>query len=212
MKKYITIILFVLCNISCYSQDIVVIEHQAYKSTFSISKNYPIVVEWWLTKKMLSCGEMFERTDYFKPDPLYKDITDLDENYKGSGYDRGHLFPAQYAGCDVVSMKESFYFSNIVPQTPQLNRGDWKMVEEITKLEAKEFDSVYVWAGAIGETRKIGSVSVPQSCWKVIYIKKTKEYFVFLHKNDFSKPNGIRDNKVDLKTIEKITGRKFVIK
>lgn len=208
MKYNIFIIL--LFNISCAAQDIVVIEHKAYKSTFNVSKKYPILVEWWLTKKMISCDNLIERTDDFKPDPLYKNITDLDESYKSSGYDRGHLFAAQYGGCDMTMMKESFYFSNIFPQTPQLNRGDWKTVEELTKMEVRQFDSVYVWTGGVGEIKKIGAVSVPEVCWKVIYIKKTKEYFAFLHKNDFSKPNGINDNKVDLKTIQKLTGHKFI--
>lgn len=207
-----TIFFSVLFTTSSLSQDVVVIEHKAYKSTFSVSKKHPILVEWWLTKKMLSCDEVVERTDDFKADPSCKDVTDLDENYKGSGYDRGHVFPAQYGACDIVIMKESFYFSNVFPQTPQLNRGDWKTVEELTKMEARQFDSVYVWAGSLGGNKKIGSVSVPELCWKVIYIKKTKEYFAFLHKNDFSKPDGINNNKVDLKTIERITGRKFVIK
>jgi endonuclease G len=106
-------------------------------------------------------------------------------------------------------MTESFYFSNMTPQTPQLNRGDWKMVEELTRLETNQYDSVHVWMGSVGEVKKIGGLSIPSQCWKVLYINKTKEWFAFLFNNDNTKANGINDNKVTVKVVEQISGYKF---
>lgn len=48
-------------------------------------------------------------------------------------------------------------------------------------------------------------MSVPTQCWKVIYIVKTKEWMAYLFNNDNSHPNGLNDNKVDVKTIQSIT-------
>jgi hypothetical protein len=48
-----------------------------------------------------------------------------------------------------------------------------------------------VFAGNIGEAKKIGKVSVPSQCWKVIHILHTKEYKAYLFNNDLSKPDGI---------------------
>lgn len=209
--KYFSLLFFILFN-HVYSQDTITITHKAYKTTFSKSKQYPVKVEWWLTKKMIDCEVKINRLNDFSPDPKLPINTDLQFAYTNSGYDRGHVFPAADGGCDQTRMNESFYFSNMLPQTPQLNRGDWKMVEELTRLEAKQYDSIYVWAGGVGELKKIKTMSIPKQCWKVIYIKKTKEYFAFLFNNDSTKPNGINDNKVDLKTIEKLTGFKFQAK
>ena len=47
-------------------------------------------------------------------------------------------------GCDSVDMEESFYYSNVAPQSPALNRGIWKKLEEYTRKLANEYDSVLV--------------------------------------------------------------------
>jgi DNA/RNA endonuclease G (NUC1) len=68
---------------------------------------------------------------------------------------------------------------------------------------------MHVWCGNIGELKKIGRVSVPTKCWKVIYIKKTKKFKAYLFINNTSKPNGIIDNEVSVLFISKLTGLKF---
>jgi endonuclease G len=210
--KYLLYILLLISSYNISAQDLVTIQHKGYKTTYSKSKNYPVKVEWWLTKAMINCPTKIKRTDNFGPDPKAIQHTNLQQYYFNSGYDRGHVFPAADGGCDLTMMVESFYFSNMLPQTPQLNRGDWKMVEELTRLEALQDDSVYVWAGAIGEIKKIGTLSIPKQCWKVIYVKKTNEWFAFLFNNDNNKANGINDNKVEVKLVEQITGFKFKVK
>jgi endonuclease G len=210
MKYILFFLLIISFNVS--AQDTITIHHKRYSTTYSKSKNYPVKVEWWLTKKMVSCTEKFKRTDNFEPDPLLPKETNLQQYYNNSGFDRGHNFPAADGGCDFTAMIESFYFSNMTPQTPQLNRGDWKAVEELTRLEASQNDSVHIWTGSVGEIKKIGKLSVPKQCWKVIYIKKTNEWFAFLFNNDTSKANGINDNKVQVKVVEQISGFKFKLK
>ncbi len=79
----------------------------------------------------------------------------------------------------------------------------------MTREIAVKEDSVHIWAGNIGEIKKIGSVSVPKQCWKVVHIKKTNEWFFYLFENDQSKPDGINNNKVLRGDIEKLTGLKF---
>ena len=79
----------------------------------------------------------------------------------------------------------------------------------MTREIASKQDSVHIWAGNIGEIKKIGRVSVPKQCWKVVYTKKTNEWVAYLFDNDQSSPDGINNNKVDLIEIEKLTGLKF---
>jgi len=57
--------------------------------------------------------------------------------------------------------------------------------------------------------KKVGRVSVPKQCWKVVYIKKKNEWIFFLFENDQSNPDGINNNKVLRQDIEKLTGLKF---
>jgi endonuclease G len=157
----------------------------------------------------LTCINKVKRGDKFIPDPKLSKETNLQEHYTGAGFDRGHNFPAADAVCDQVANEESFYFSNMTAQYPALNRGDWKSLESFTRDLALKNDSTKVWCGSIGESKKIGIVSVPKQCWKVIYVKKTNEWFAYLFNNDISKADGIDNNKVTVVEIEKLTGFKF---
>ena len=212
-KVLSTTILVLFLNVSLKAQDTVRLIHKEYISIFSKSLKYPVLVEWWVTKAETTCTNPVPRHDKFVPDPLLAAHTDLANDYVGSGFDRGHMAPAadnQCSGRQV--MIESFYFSNMVPQYGQLNRGDWKTLEMYTRDLAKQKDSVKVWTGSIGVQKKIGSVSVPIKCWKVIYIKKTKEWQAFIFNNNQTKADGIENNRATIKEVEKLTNFKFKLK
>jgi endonuclease G len=167
-------------------------------------------VEWWETKAKIGCPTPLPRKDNFKPDPKLPIETNIGNDYINSGYDRGHLMPAKSNQCQTQAVQdECFYYSNMVAQTHRLNAGDWKSLETLTRDIAVKQDSVHIWAGNVGEIKKIGKVSVPKQCWKVVHIKKTKEWMFFLFENDQSKPDGINNNKVTKEDIEKLTGLKF---
>jgi DNA/RNA endonuclease G (NUC1) len=72
---------------------------------------------------MLDCEQRFKRSKKFKPDPLLPHFTNLNKDYKHSGHDQGHQMDAYECGCDSIAMAQSFYYSNIAPQLPILNRG-----------------------------------------------------------------------------------------
>lgn len=205
--KYL-LILLLLIN-TAFAQDTITLVHKAYKTTYSKSKQYPVKVEWWVTKAALTCPVKAKRGDKFIPDPKLPLETNLQSSYTGAGFDRGHNFPSADAACDQIINDESFYFSNMTAQYPQLNRGDWKSLESMTRDAALKDDSVHVWCGSIGVSKKIGTVSVPIQCWKVIYTKKTNEWLAFLFENDTSKADGLKNNEVEVKLIEQITGFKF---
>ena len=155
MKRFIYSFIIVLSSLLFISSTPeigeVVIKHTNYTSVFNISKKYPVLVEWWVTKEMVSCPKPLKRKDNFKADPLLPEHTNLSQDYVGSGYDRGHMMPAADNLCQTQLVQdESFYFSNMSAQTPQLNRGDWKSLETFTREEIKLKDSVHVWVGNVG--------------------------------------------------------------
>lgn len=211
MKNVIlSLFLFLTINFQVQSQDTVRLTHTNYTSVFSKSKKYPVLVEWWLTKAKADCQNKLPRKDAFQSDPLLPKETDLMDDYKGSGFDRGHMMPAAENQCQTPKVQEEcFYFSNMAAQYHSLNAGDWKSVETMERELAVANDSLRIWCGNVGVLKKLGNTSAPEQCWKVIYIKKKNEWMAFLFKNDQSKPNGIADNKVDVSVIEKLTGFKF---
>jgi len=209
-KKLFIFVSLVLMGISLQAQDVVVIKHTNYTTHYSKSKMYPVMVEWWLTKSMISCPTPLKRKDNFKPDPKLVKETDIAKDYVGSGTDRGHMMPAAENLCQTPAIQdECFYFSNMAAQYHRLNAGDWKSLETLTREIAAKQDSVHIWAGNVGEIKRIGKVAVPKQCWKVVYTKKTNEWLFFLFENDLSNPDGINNNKVLREDIEKLTGFKF---
>jgi endonuclease G, mitochondrial len=134
---------------SIYAQkqaiDTITIYHKYYTSTFSKSKRLPVVVKYWLTRSMLDCERRYKRFSRFKPDPSIPEFTSLDKDYKNSGYDRGHQMDAFDCGCDSTAMAESFYYSNVAPQLPSLNRGIWKKLEEYTRKSWQRNTIVFLY-------------------------------------------------------------------
>ena len=210
MKRMLSIVMLLVITVTLKAQDVVQLKHTNYISHFSKSKKYPVMVEWWETKALIGCPNPLPRKDNFKPDPLLPNETNIGKDYINSGFDRGHLMPAKSNQCQTSFVQdECFYYSNMVAQYHRLNAGDWKSLETLTREIAVREDSVHIWAGNVGELKKIGTTSVPTQCWKVVYIVKTKEWMAFIFNNDLSNPDGINNNKVDVSDVEKLSGFKF---
>jgi len=206
MKKLLLLLLLVSFGLT--AQDIVVIKHTNYTTHFSKSKRYPVLVQWETTREMVGCPTPLKRKDNFKPDPKLVDETNIAFYYLKSGYDRGHVMPAADNLCQTQAVQdECFYFSNMVAQTHRLNAGDWKSLETATRNWAMISSKVRVWSGSVGEAKKIGLVSVPTQCWKVVHV--AGKWHAYLFNNDLSPADGFQNNEVPLAQIEKLTGFKF---
>jgi endonuclease G len=212
MKKCLLLSLILISFVS-YSQDTVRIKHTNYITVFSKSLYYPVLVEWFVTKAKVGCPTPLARKDNFKPDPQLVAETNIAANYVGSGTDRGHNMPAAENLCQGAAVQdECFYYSNMTPQYHSLNAGDWKSLETLERQIAADKDSVHVWCGSIGVAKKIGIVSVPKQCWKVIYVVKTKEYQAYLFDNTTNRPSGLHSHLVTVEDITKLTGFTFKAK
>lgn len=117
-------------------------------------------------------SELVDRTDNFRPDPFISTGSAELPDYRGSGYDRGHLAPAGDMRWNRTAMSESFFMSNMSPQEPAFNRGIWRSLEEKVRDWAVEKESLYVITGPvldpvdtfIGENE----VGVPNAYFKVL--------------------------------------------
>ena len=104
-----------------------------------------------------------KRTNRFFPDARLRSAerASLDD-YKGSGFDRGHMAPAGDMPT-AQAMAQSLSLANMVPQAPEHNRGVWaKTVEAATrKYASRATDDVNVITGpvyvpSIAESPSIG--------------------------------------------------------
>ena len=175
-----TIILFftVLISMNLFSQEFdylpfsttnQIIKHTFYTLSYSEKNEQAEWVAYELTKSKVY-GQV-SRTDNFREDPLVKTGSATLSDYKGSGYDRGHLAPAGDMKSSRTSMSESFYMSNMSPQIPSFNRGIWKKLEGQVRTWAVENEHIYIVTGGILSS-KLGSigngVTIPKYYYKVI--------------------------------------------
>jgi endonuclease G len=147
-----------------------VVKHTWYSLSYSEKDEQ---AEWvfYLLKPSMITGAA-ERDDKFRSDPRVPSGSATLTDYKGSGYDRGHLCPAADMSFSAEAMSETFFLSNMSPQEPGFNRGIWKQLEEQVRKWAVSADSLYVVTGgvltrpkgAIGPSR----VTVPGFYYKVI--------------------------------------------
>lgn len=203
LRNFVVGIIFFWC-LPLQAQDTVRVKHTNYETVFSQSKKYPVLVQWWVTKEKLTCKIPAKRGDKFVADPLISN-TDLSTDYIGSGFDRGHLSPAGDNACLGKSvMDESFFYTNMVPQYPGLNRGQWKALEDHTRELARSVDSVFVEAGCVGDLKKIKTVSVPTYCWKIIRIQQTGEIRAYSFKNVPEKSKSITEHLVTVDSVNNL--------
>ncbi|WP_147615614.1 DNA/RNA non-specific endonuclease [Treponema pectinovorum] len=117
------------------------------------------------------------RTDDFRTDPLVTTLSATPQDYKASGYDRGHLTPAADFAFSKEAMSETFYMSNMSPQTGSLNRGIWKDLETSVRQWAQKYSRVFVISGPVldkapQQYKTIGknNVAVPEYYYKVLLV------------------------------------------
>lgn len=148
----------------------------------------PVFVAQRLNRKMLEQAKSVERQDRFYEEGRLPatDRAKLDD-YRGSGYARGHMAPAADMHTP-DAMAQSFSLANIVPQDQRQNSGPWNKIEEDTRkyiMRAK--GDVYVFTGPVyaNNSKRVGAgqVAVPTHLFKVVYDVTTKRSWVHWQEN-----------------------------
>ena len=189
-----------------------IIKHDYF--TLSYNEKYE-QAEWvaYELKKSYVRSSNFDRP-YFIEDPKVKTGSADWRNYKNSGYDKGHLCPAGDMEFAINAYNDTFFTSNISPQTHEFNGGVWNRLEQKVRYWATKYDGVYViTAGVLQPNLKtIGQekVLVPNYFYKILLDNSNGQYKMIA----FLVPNA-KSNKplyefvVSVDSIEKMTGIDF---
>jgi endonuclease G len=132
----------------------------------------PLWVAHTLTPEQLD-GAAARRPSRFRQDRHLASPSAADRDYRSSGFHRGHLAPAaDFSSSEAV--RATFLLSNAVPQTPSVNTGPWRRIENAVRLAARAAARVHVFTGALfeGEPITIGpaQIAVPSHTYKVILV------------------------------------------
>lgn len=155
-----------------------------------------------------------KRNNYFMTDSLVSTGSATFYDYKGSGYDKGHLCPAAAMKLNQEAMDETFYMSNMSPQHPQFNQLKWRELEEQVRDWINDSTELYVVSGPIfteiieyvGENQ----VAVPGAYYKVIWDGDKRMIGFIMPNEKCEKP--LQDYVVSVDSIEEITHINFFSK
>ena len=169
MKKLLTIILLLPAICSFAQTDTISLNEGNFHIAYSTGLKYPVKVYWHLTANDLNCSAPLKRSNKFTADPQAPG-TNYNSDYSRSGYDKGHNFDAADDACNIELNAHCWYFTNMTPQVPELNRVVWKNLEDQCRKWALAGDNLFIECGSIGNVTVIGqhSIAVPTYCWKVI--------------------------------------------
>lgn len=172
----------------------------AYALQYDPQKKTPIWVSEELTYKESQIKTAKRKNNFAEDYSLPSNDRAKLEDYKYSGFDRGHLAPAG----DMVeiinsnnliqdeinkkAMDESFILSNIVPQVGKNNNQDiWEEIESLIRFWVKKHGNLSVITGPIydGEYSYLGNsrIAIPTHLYKVVLDKNNMESIAFIVPN-----------------------------
>jgi len=199
------------------------IERQGYSLAYDARNKNPIWVYEHLTAENIKGNTERSRFSFKEDDSLPNHLISTLEDYKKSGFDRGHIAAAANHKISVDAMQDTFYMTNICPQCAQFNRGYWAKLEKHVRDLTKDYKNVHVITGPLyipySEDGKryikyqvIGKndVAVPTHFFKVIILEdnfgniENRSYI--LPNKEISSNNSLDEFKTTIDNIEKLAG------
>ncbi len=193
-----------------------IVAHKAFVLKHDNDAKIPVWVAYTLTPQH-SEGTIGRQND-FKHDVLIPvgERAELND-YRNSGYDKGHLANNADMAWELDVDQDSFLLSNMAPQLHAFNAGIWEELEENVRGWAfNRQHTILVYDGPIynKQDKTIGDdkVVVPHAFYKIVVDTKTDETmaFIFPHKA-ISIKDDMTPYLVSVADVEKATGVTFPI-
>ena len=144
-----------------------------YSVLYSPRTKTPLYAAEYLTPDRIRNARGTDRDNNFREDPqLPPGERSTLRDYKGSGYDRGHVAPSgDMSNPDTQS--ESFLMSNMIPQNPDNNRMIWCTIESTVRDMVQRDGPAYVVTGPLFMGSRFAAIGngvvVPTHVYKAVW-------------------------------------------
>lgn len=191
-------------------------QYAAMTVNFNTEYRVPNCVSYVLTNEMVKITDgpdaQIRRNYKFNSDPSVKGCPEWWE-YKQSGFDRGHMAPANDMRWSRQSMNDCFLMTNICPQDHNLNGGSWNKLELKIHSWARTNGTLIVATGPIfnGTSKRIGqnnNIVVPDGFFKVVLDPGRNKAIGFIYDNHEG-GGGVKRHACSVDEVERITGHDF---
>lgn len=165
----------------------VIISREDYVISYNKERRSPNWVAWKVDAQSLGPAKRlnkFEQDEelqkYLKQDTKAPPAVTPDD-YRQSCFDRGHQVPSADRTSSSQSNQATFVMSNMLPQTPYLNRYLWEQFEHHTRELVAEGKTVYAIAGPVydqdfGAIGPNNDIPVPSKIFKVLIVKEGDKF------------------------------------
>lgn len=188
------------------------IKKKSYITSYNQDTKTPNWVAWHLTAE--HTDGPIGRSNAFHEDEEVPAPRATNDDYRGSGWSRGHLCPAGDNKWDETAMYESFSLINVCPQDAGLNSGLWNSIEIDCRNWARRYGDIFIVCGPVfyqQEHELIGTnkVCVPEAFFKVVLcLNGEPKGLGFVVKNNAgARKRDLYYNTID--QVERITGYDF---
>lgn len=191
-----------------------VIDYPGFRVSFNTDYHQPNWVAWELTGEESTANVANRKQAKFQPDHDVEGCAQL-EDYRGSGYERGHMCPAGDMKWSLDAMNSCFLLTNICPQASKLNGGPWNSLENKCREWAVRDSAIVIVCGPVLTdelTRAIGpnKVAVPERFFKVVLAPYANppRAIGFIMANGYSQ-GGMQAAATSVDYVELVTGLDF---
>jgi len=178
-SKWFSIILFILGSTSAFYCDLrmcaqtMKLYNKGYNVEFAAYDAIATKVEYYLTPDNFK-GSTGQKRSSFKTDKRTPKPRAKSSHYTNSGYQRGHLCPAEDKSNNRELYAETFLLSNVAPMSPSVNLGAWKSTEIYTRKLAERWGRVrvvvLVWCtDSVRKTLPDSPVVIPYAFGKQVF-------------------------------------------
>ena len=189
-----------------------IIHRTAYIVSYNKDTKIPNWVAWHLTAEHTD-GPHKRLSNFHEEEDVPEPRATL-QDYRGSGWSRGHMCPAGDNKWNSDAMYESFSLVNVCPQNSSHNSGLWNSIEMDCRRWARQFGDIYIVCGPVlmrGNHETIGdnAVIVPEAFFKVVLCLngKPKAFGIITKNTDGNSKRDLYYNSID--QVERVTGIDF---
>lgn len=184
-------------------QPLIIVHHDAFDSYYDIATRNPVCVAWILEPADFA-GNYKPSTRHFRVDTQLPPPRVTDNDFKGSGYVRGHLCPTADRDSNKKLLKQTYLTSNVCPMTMNCNSGPWKVLEDSCRAIALAHGKVLIAAGPVfmncdTYTSGKSKLIVPDGFYRIVKcLVHSDEYWFWYVANTFALSKPVRLDRVQL--------------
>lgn len=190
-----------------------ILPYPGFTVSFNPQAHEPNYVAWELLGAETDGAQVRKNFDFQADESVYGSATP--DDYRRSGFDRGHMAPAADMKWSADAMRSCFYMTNMCPQDHALNGGAWKSLEDMCRNWAIRDSAIMIVCGpvlsdrltqTIGRTR----VAVPERFFKVVlapYANPPRAIGFIM--NNGRVRGGVQTAACSVDDVERVTGYDF---